>query len=44
MLSTWWIKNPYLKNKLIDVRSILSWRLDHFSNRLTDPLLRMFHL
>jgi len=30
MLSTWWIKNPYLKNKLIDVRSILSWRLDHF--------------
>ena len=38
MLSTWWIKNPYLKNKLIDVRSILSWRLDHFSQTVSQIL------
>jgi ubiquitin conjugation factor E4 B len=30
MLSTWWIKNPYLKNKLIDVRSILPGALIAF--------------
>jgi ubiquitin conjugation factor E4 B len=29
MLSTWWIKNPFLKNKIIDVGSIFSGSFVH---------------
>jgi hypothetical protein len=38
MLSTWWIKNPFLKNKIIDVcLNLLEFVL--LPDGLADPLL-----
>jgi ubiquitin conjugation factor E4 B len=42
MLSTWWIKNPFLKNKIIDVCPVFSGpSCSLFSNCLLDTFLRV---